>query len=70
MRPAAIAGILLILASVFLLVSGGSFTTQKDVLKVGDVKITADEKQSIPPWVAIIGIVAGVGLVATAGRKS
>lgn len=52
MRPSLIAGIALIVLGVFLLVRGGSFTTQKDVVKVGDVKLTADEKQSIPPWVA------------------
>ena len=69
MRPAAIAGILLVLVGVFILVNGGSFTTRKDVLKVGDVKISADEKQSIPPWVAVVGIVAGVGLVATSQKK-
>ncbi len=69
MRPNLIAGIALILLSVFLLVRGGSFTTQKDVVKVGDVKLTANEKQSIPPWVAYLGIAAGAGLLLTGARK-
>ena len=69
MRPNLIAGIALLVLSVFLLVRGGSFTTRKDVLKVGDVKITADEKQSIPPWVAYLGIAAGAGLVLAGTRK-
>lgn len=69
MRPSLIAGIALILLGVFLLVRGGSFTTQKDVVKVGDVKLTADEKQSIPPWVAYVGIIAGAGLVFAGARK-
>jgi hypothetical protein len=44
-----IAGIALLLLGVFLLIRGGSFTTQRDVVKVGDVKLTANERQSIPP---------------------
>lgn len=69
MRPNLIAGIALVVLSVFLLVRGGSFTTQKDVVKVGDVKLTANEKQSIPPWVAYLGIAAGAGLVLAGARK-
>lgn len=69
MRPNLIAGIALIVLSVFLLVRGGSFTTRKDVVKVGDVKLTADDKQSIPPWVAYIGIAAGAVLVLSGTRK-
>jgi len=70
MRPSLIAGIALIVLSIFLLVRGGSFTTQKDVVKIGDVKLTADEKQSIPPWVAYLGIVVGAGLVVAGARKN
>ncbi len=69
MRPNLIAGIALIVLSVFLLVRGGSFTTRKDVVKVVDVKITANEKQSIPPWVAYLGIAVGAGLVLAGTRK-
>ena len=37
-----IAGIALLLLGLFLLlIRGGSFTTQRDVVKVGDVKLTA-----------------------------
>ena len=69
MRPLAIVGIVLIVLGAFLLIRGGTFTTQKDVIKVGDVKLTADEKQSIPQWVVGIAIVAGVGLLVAGGRK-
>jgi hypothetical protein len=69
MRPNLIAGIALIILSFFLLVRGGSFTTQKDVVKIGDVKLTANEKQSIPPWVAYLGIAAGAGLLLAGTRK-
>ena len=69
MRPNLIAGIALIVLSIFLLVRGGSFTTQKDVVKVGDVKLTANDKQSIPPWVAYLGLAAGAGLLLAGARK-
>lgn len=69
MRASLIAGIVLIVLGIFLLVRGGSFTTQKDVVKVGDVKLTADQQQSIPPWVAYLGIAAGAGLVFVGARK-
>ncbi len=69
MRPTLIAGIALIVLSIFLLVNGGSVTTKKDVVKIGDVKLTADQKQSIPPWVAYLGLAAGAGLVFAGARK-
>jgi len=70
MRPLSIAGIILILFGAFVLVRGGSFTTKRDVLRVGDVKVTADEQHPLPGWVGVAGIVAGVALViAGSSRK-
>lgn len=66
MRPAGIVGIILLVLGAIVLVQGGTFTTKKDVLKIGDaVKITADDHHSIPNWVGIVGVVAGVVLVGT-----
>lgn len=69
MRPLSIAGIVLIILGAIVLIRGGSFTSRRDVVKVGDLKITADEHQSIPPWVGGLAIVAGIGLVVTGGRR-
>ena len=69
MRPTGIAGIALILLGAFVLLLGGSFTTRRDVIKIGDVKLSADEQQTIPPWVGVLSIVAGVALVATGAKK-
>ena len=68
MRPLTIAGILLIAFGAFVLLRGPSFTSRRDVLKVGDVKVTADEQQSIPPWAGWLSIVAG-GAMAVAGAR-
>ena len=68
MRPLTIAGIILIAFGAFVLIRGGTFTSRRDVLKVGDVKVTADEQQSIPPWAGWLSIVAG-GAMAVAGAR-
>ncbi|MBK6494261.1 MAG: hypothetical protein IPG05_04030 [Gemmatimonadetes bacterium] len=70
MRPLSLAGIALICVGAFLLIRGGTFTTRRDVLEVGDVKLTADEKQTIPPWVGGVAIIAGVVVVAAGMRKN
>jgi drug/metabolite transporter (DMT)-like permease len=69
MRPTSIAGVVLLVLGVVLLVRGGTFTTRKEVLKVGDVKITADEQQSLPPWAGWAAVAGGVALIAAGARK-
>ncbi len=69
MRLSPIAGILLVLAGGFVLINGGSFTTRRDVLKVGDMKVSAEEQHPIQPWIAGTAIVAGVALVAAGARR-
>jgi hypothetical protein len=69
MRQFIIAGIVLLGLGAFVLLRGASFTSRRDVLKVGDVKITADEKQSIPPWVGGGAMLVGVALIVAGTRK-
>ncbi|MBP6444565.1 MAG: hypothetical protein KA267_11120 [Gemmatimonadales bacterium] len=69
MRPLSLLGIALICVGAFLLIRGGTFTTRKDVLKVGDVKVTADDEQTIPPWVGGVAVIAGVVVVAAGMRQ-
>lgn len=69
MRISLIIGILLILAGGFVLINGGSITTQRDVLKLGDVKVSAEEQHPIQPWIAGTAIVAGVVLVIAGARR-
>jgi len=63
MRPLVLIGIVLIAIGGFLLYNGGSFTTQKKLVEIGDVKITAPEEHSLPKWGAGIAVLAGLGLV-------
>ena len=69
MRPLSLAGIALICLGAFLLIRGGTFTTRRDVLEVGDVKLTANEKQTIPHWVGGVAIIAGVVVMAAGMRQ-
>jgi hypothetical protein len=68
-RPLIIAGIVILALGAFVLLRGASFTSQRDVLQVGDLEISADEQTSIPPWVGGAAIVLGAGLIVAGVRK-
>lgn len=65
-----VAGLLLMAAGAFVLLRGADFTTRRDVVEVGDVKITTSDKQTIPPWAAGVALAAGLALVVAGVRKS
>ncbi len=67
MRSTMLVGIILVLLGGFLFVRGGSFTTQKDIVKVGDVKITAPDDHTVPNWVGPVVALAGLGLLVFGG---
>ena len=69
MRTSTLAGIALIIAGAFVLLNGGSFTSRRNVLDVGGLKVTAEEQHPIRPWVAGLAVLAGVGLVVTGVRR-
>jgi hypothetical protein len=69
MRERLIAGVVIIALGAFVLLRGVSFSSRRDVLKVGDVKLTATEERSIPPWIGGAAIVAGLALVVAGARK-
>jgi len=69
MRTRLIAGIVMVALGAFVLLRGASFISQRDVLRVGDVKVTADERQSIPPWMGGAVMVMGVALLVTGVRR-
>jgi hypothetical protein len=69
MRRFIIVGIVVIAFGAFVLLRGASFTSRRNVLTVGDVKVTADEQQSIPPWVGGAAVVAGAALIFAGMRQ-
>jgi hypothetical protein len=69
MRQFLIAGIVIIGLGAFVLLRGASFTSRRDVIRMGDVHVTANERQTIPPWVGGAAIVLGVALIVAGARK-
>jgi len=69
MRQLIIVGVVILGLGGFVLLQGANFTTRRNVLRVGDVKITADEQQTIPPWVGGAAMVMGVSLIVAGMRK-
>lgn len=69
MRTSTLVGIGLAIAGAFFLVRGGSFTTRREVMNVGGMRVTAEEQRPILPWVAGAVVVAGLVLAATGLRR-
>ncbi len=69
MRITTLVGIVLIAAGAFVFLRGGSFTTRRDVLDVGGLKVTAEEQRPIGPWIAGVALLGGVALVVTGMRR-
>jgi uncharacterized membrane protein len=62
-------GIILIALGAYLILEGVSFTSQRSVLRVGDVEASLEEKQPVPGWVGGVVVVAGLALVVAGGRR-
>jgi hypothetical protein len=71
MRLAGIIGALMIVFGVVVLAKGGlSYVTDRDTANLGIVKVTAEQKDYIPPWGGGLSVVVGLGLVfAARGRR-
>lgn len=74
MKPAGILGILLIAIGIIALAYGGyaSFTTQKNVAKLGPLEINKSEEHPVPlgPIVGGVCLVGGIILLVTGNRGS
>jgi hypothetical protein len=68
-KPLTLIGLLLIGLGAFVLVNGFSFTSKRQVLKVGSLEASVKEERAVPAWVGGVALLLGLGLVATAGRR-
>lgn len=69
MNPLRMLGILLVVLGAFVVFKGLTYKTRSDVVKIGDVQISAEERRTIPTWVGVVGMVGGLMLLAGAGRR-
>jgi len=53
----------------FVFLRGASVTSRKNVLTVGDVRLTSQESRAIPPWAAGIAVATGIVLLVAGARK-
>jgi hypothetical protein len=72
MKPAALAGIVLIVLGVVALVYQGiTYTRRETVIDIGPLHATADRERTLPlpPVLGIAAIAGGVALLIVGGRK-
>jgi hypothetical protein len=58
-----IVGVALLAGGGYALIEGGYFTTRRQVIELGGVRVSAEQKNAIEPWMAGIALVAGTGLL-------
>jgi hypothetical protein len=69
MRPLSLLGILLLAVGAFIVFRGASYKSKDEVLRVGDLKASVEERHAVPTWVGGAAIVAGVVLLAAGMRR-
>ena len=72
MKPAAIAGIVLIVLGLAALVYGGvTYTSRETVIEIGPLQATANRERTlpVPPIVGVVAVVGGVVLLVAANRR-
>ncbi len=63
MRPQALIGIILIIIGAVVVFRGLSYRSRDEVLRVGDMKATVEEKRAVPTWAGGVAIAAGIVLL-------
>ena len=69
MRARALIGAAMILVGGFILARGLSYTKRKDVVNLGAIRVSTDEKQAIPSWIGGALAVAGLVVIFTGGGR-
>ncbi len=63
MRALAVVGIVLIAIGSYALVTGSLLTGRRDVVDVGGLKISTEQRRSVEPWMAGVALAIGGALV-------
>lgn len=65
MKSLIIGGIGLAVLGAFILLLGPSYRSQRSMMRVGDVEVSAESQRIVPPWAGWIAVIGGVALVGT-----
>jgi hypothetical protein len=69
MRMLQIVGALLIAAGLFVLIKTPTYSSEKSVLKIGDLEAKVSQEHAIPPWAGGAAVAVGVVLIVVGARK-
>lgn len=69
MRTRTIVGTVLILVGGYILAKGLSYTSKENVVDLGGLRLTADERHPVPTWVGGIVAIAGLVLVVSGSSR-
>lgn len=69
MKVYAIAGIALVVLGAFVLFRGLSYGSQRSTMRIGDVQVSAEQRQVVPTWVGGVAIAGGLLLMVGMGRR-
>jgi hypothetical protein len=69
MKPRALVGVLLLLFGGFVVFRGLTYQSQSNEVRIGDVRISAEERRAIPTWVGVAALVGGLVLISTGARR-
>jgi hypothetical protein len=69
MRVLQILGAILIAGGLFILIKSPSYSSEKSVLKIGDVEAKVTQQHAVPPWAGGAALAAGVILIVVGARK-
>jgi hypothetical protein len=69
MRMLQIVGALLIAGGLFVLIKTPTYSSEKSVLKIGDVEAKVSQEHAIPPWAGGAAVAVGVVLIVVGARK-
>lgn len=71
MKMLTIVGVLLVAFGGYVLARGMTYPAERNVLKVGDMQVTAETQRSIPPFIGGIAVLGGLAMigVSLSGKK-
>lgn len=55
-------GVLLLIGGGFVLVHGGYITTGREVVDIGGLRVSAEQRSEVEPWMAGLALVVGTAL--------